>query len=353
MGRFFVPHPSKKLKLALTKVFSIFKVMEPNNLAFKIQLTEKDYLKFLWTHSGLTRARKWLVIGCMMLFVYGCVIIPQVIWNGFKGVPLSVFLPLMIMFFILIAGYVLIIYRSKMLFKNDPFINHPYEINFTEGGLTLNAYRSSLNPVWKDIFRYHITDHAIYIYLSEQKAIIIPARYITNDTDNSTLRELLKSKVDTSNYQLQKKKTRSAKTIYYLILAGLFCFIAFKDCGNGWVNNANKMKHNNTYAESKKIYSELIEAAPNFADHYLERAKCEIYLMEYSNAISDCEKAIKLNHRNGKAYFYYAYALYNNRQYDATCKAINKAIELGYTDSTDNLCEGNNNQMDSLYFPEQ
>jgi hypothetical protein len=323
--------------------------MEQKELKLTIQLTEKDYLKFQWAHTGLMRSRKWLLYGLSMLVLYSFILIPALILNDFSALSLSLFLPLLILLGLFIFPYGFFMYRSRSAFKSDSFINQPYEVIINEEGMIVNAYRSNLNPLWKDIYRYNVTKEAIYIYIAELKAILVPSRFL-NEADRVALMEILKTKVNTENYTKQKKKNTSIRIIYYVVVVGVVFFIVFKDCGSEKrEEKAYQLQKKNNFAAAKKVYTELIESDPENADYYLERANCEISLIESGFAVMDCEKALKLDPENGKAYYYYAFALYNNRQYDAACKAIHTSIKLGYTNSVQKLCDITDSQMDSLY----
>jgi tetratricopeptide (TPR) repeat protein len=322
--------------------------MEQKELKFTIQLTKKDFLNFQWSHSGFLRSRKWLIL----LFVF--IVAPYILIEGFSltsfsVISFSLFIPFLVLAGLFLLVYFLTIYRSKAAFKNDSFINQPYDLIINDDGMSIQAYRSNTDPGWDDIYRYLVNKHGVYIYISDLKAILIPARYLTIE-DKASLLEILKARVDTSRYAQQKKKNTSLRIIYYVVILGIVLFIVFKDCGSDHkASEARQLKQTENYAGAKKIYSELIASDPDNPDYYLERADCEIRLMESGFAVLDCEKAIHLDPHSGKAYYYYAFALYNNQQYDAACEAVTRSIKLGYTSNRANLCDITDTEIDSLY----
>jgi hypothetical protein len=322
------------------KRFYTFTAMEKKELKLTIQLTEKDYLKFQRAHAGGAGSRKWMAYGLLMLILCGLVVVPSILLNGFSSTMLPAFLPLFIIIALSTMAYVLRIYKTKSAFRNDAFINQPYDITLNEEGITVNGYRSNFSPIWKDVYRYTVTKEAVYIYVSDVKALLIPVRYLGNNADTAILFELLKNNVTTENYTRQKKQKTSIRILSYVVMAGVVCFILFKDCGKEKrFGEARQLQKNNDFAGAKRIYSELIANDPKDIHNYLERSKCELSLSEFSLAVSDCETAIRLNPNSGKAYYYYAYALYDNEQYDEACEAINRSINLGYTRNNQGLCE--------------
>ena len=314
--------------------------MEQNELKLHIQLTEKDYLKFQWAHSGVKRSKGWMVYGLLVLVVPGFVVIHSILQNGFSSIAEPAFLPLLIIPVLYLLTRAFIIYRTRMAFKNDSFINQPYDITINPEGLVVNGYRSSFSPLWKDIYKYTVTKEAVYIYVSDLKALIIPERYLAHETDSATLFGLLKTNVNTENYSKQKKKNTSIRIIYYAIIFAVVLFIVFKDFGKeSRFNEARQLQENEDFAGAKLIYSELIAKDAGDINSYLERAKCEVSLSEFKLAIADCETALRLDPNSGITYYYYAYALYNDQRYDEACKAITRSMNLGYTRNTNGLCE--------------
>jgi hypothetical protein len=328
-------------------------IMEQKELKFTIQLTQKDYLNFQWSHSGFLKSRKWLIL-LFLILMFVFILVPYILFEdlslvSFSVIPFSIFLPFLVLAGLFLLVYFVTVYRSKSVFKNDNFINQPYDLVINDEGMSIQAYRSNTNPGWNDIYRYLVNKHGVYIYISEQKAILIPARYLTTE-DKASLLEILKARVDTSRYSQQKKKRTSIRIIYYVVVLGIVLFIVFKDCGSDRkASEALQLQKTENYAGAKKIYTELIASDPGNPNYYLERADCEIRLMESGFAVLDCEKAIHLDPHSGRAYYYYAFALYNNQQYDAACEAVTRSIKLGYTSNRANLCDVTDTEMDSLY----
>lgn len=239
-------------------------------------------------------------------------------------------------------------YRAKSIFKSDTFLNHPFELKIHEDGFVLQGYKSSLEPAWKDIFRYTVNRNVISIYISQNKAILIPERYLDPNT-KTALSSLLQSKVNLERFNAQQKKQRIFRALYFAVLGFVVYLIIFKDCrGYDKLSAAEEQIRQQNYGGAKKLYSDLIAAEPDNFNHYIDRANCEIYLNESGLAVADCEIAISLKPQSGRAYYYYAYALYNDGRNDDACEAIQKSIRLGYAGDSADLCNRKNSDADSL-----
>ena len=207
-----------------------------------------------------------------------------------------------------------------------------------EEGIYVDAYRSTINPLWTDIYKYIITKQGFYIYIADLKAMIIPIRFL-NDTDRITLLEFLKTKVNTEKHTAQSKKSIRLRTVIYAIVLIGVIFNTFKNYNSDKLENkAYDLQVNHNFSEAEGIYTALINMHPEDESNYIERACCKISLNKINSAVLDCETALKLNPNNGRAYYIYAYALINDGRQAEACKAINKAIQLGYTTTTEKIC---------------
>lgn len=316
--------------------------MENIKIKLNIQLTEKDYLKFQFDHLGIFKSKSWWIYSSVIVLGILLINLPDVIVHGFSGINfISLLFPLL-----LIGGVVLVSVSStkakvKSAFASDSSINNPMEININDDGLIINAYKANINPSWVDIYRYLITKDAFYIYTAENKSVIIPKRFFENEYDINALTELLKTKVDMSGYKNQKNNIKYLRWIGpAVIILYVFLLTFILDSGNSKKQNqAWAFEKNNDYKSASEIYTQLINDNPEEDIYYTYRAKCEIEFEEYTLAITDCEKAISLNPKNGRAYYNYAFALYNEGRYNEACMAIHKSIETTYVSEDFGLCD--------------
>lgn len=275
-----------------------------------------------------------------LLALYGYIYIPYILDAGFSGINLSVFYPQLIIPGLFLFFYIIVRYRVKTAFKSDTFLHHPKQLLINEDGIFMESYRSSFHPAWKDVYRYNITKHAIYIYVAEIKAFIIPMRYL-NDADKTTLTEFLKTNVNTRNYARQKQKGRILTIVLFAVAIGIGVFTGLTGGNdtNEKLQKAFEFDNSSNYTEAIKVYSKLIKEQPDVASYRLYRAQSEMKSGNFTGAVIDCEEAIRLQPKDGYAYYIYSYALYNAGKPEEACKAINTSIQFGYAKTTKPFCE--------------
>jgi tetratricopeptide (TPR) repeat protein len=76
-------------------------------------------------------------------------------------------------------------------------------------------------------------------------------------------------------------------------------------------------------------FNKAISINPKFEQAIMNRALCQMALGNWSLAIPDCDRAIKLNPNQAVAYFVRGCAKSNTGKQG--CEDLNKALELGYT----------------------
>mmetsp|Transcript_11497 Transcript_11497/g.13640 ORF Transcript_11497/g.13640 Transcript_11497/m.13640 type:complete len:336 (+) Transcript_11497:155-1162(+) len=62
------------------------------------------------------------------------------------------------------------------------------------------------------------------------------------------------------------------------------------------------MKNRATYPSAKKVFSDVIKAAPTFAEGYNKRATVNYLMQEYGNSIDDCKMTVAINEMHFGAY---------------------------------------------------
>jgi hypothetical protein len=325
----------------MSKAFLLLYYMENKEIKLHVQLTEKDYLKFQLDHVGFLKSKKWWAYVGIIILVLLFINVPDIITHGFSSVSFVSFIPLLVFGGIVTASLFSIKARVKTSFASDPSINNPMEIIITNDGMTINAYKTIVNPSWEDIYRYLIVKDTIYIYTSELKSIIIPKRFFENENDINTLTELLKNKVDLSTYKEQKNNRKYLRWIGPVIII-LCVFLYTFVIGSGDSEKQNQawaFEKKSDYKSASEIYTQLIKDNPENGIYYSYRAKCKIELEDYKSAILDCEKAINLDSKDGLAFYMYAFALYDDGRYNDACNAIHKSIEIGYTQEDEGFCD--------------
>lgn len=317
--------------------------MEQTELKITVQISEKDYFDFNKDHFKTLTKGKLVLYSVAIIFLLAWVYAPLIRNNSsLSDLPLSVVLLPFIFVFIYLLGYFAAKFRIKRAYKSDALINQPYEVIINENGLVVNAYKSNMNRSWEEIYRYNKTKNGFYIYLSEQKSIIIPKRYFENEHQENSLLQLLNKNINAANYNKNKRKIKYIRIVIYVVFLSVISFILYENIFSAKVRKEDEAltyEINEDYINAKRVYSELILEYPNEEYYYAQRANCEIYLNEIPDALKDTERAIKINPKSGRSYYFYAYALYNSGKYEEACKAMNKSKELGFHGSSSGFCE--------------
>lgn len=316
--------------------------MEKQNLRFTVELSEKDYLNYQLDHNQIFKSKRWIIYAIMFLIILFASIIPSIIDGDFSIDTIIGALPIFIP--VLLVGFVFYSVRTRVKhsFKSDPFAKHPYEVEITDTALITNGYNANINCAWEDIYRFSKTKRAVYIYVSDLKSVIIPLRYFHDNAQLDFLISLLTKKVNPQLYNELKRKTSISRIVVYSILGLILFWAIFSVFGsnpNDRQLKAAKLEENGEYQKAKSIYSDLISEYPQSEFHYVSRAYCEIKLNEFSQAQTDCEKAIELNPKSGEAYYYYAYALNNEGRFNEACEAMTRSKELGFKGDSEGFCE--------------
>jgi tetratricopeptide (TPR) repeat protein len=82
------------------------------------------------------------------------------------------------------------------------------------------------------------------------------------------------------------------------------------------------------YSKAIELYTEALNANPNYDEAYYWIASAKYALKKYSEAIPYYDKAIELNPNNDEAYYYRALTNYNLEAFEKTLPDFDKAIAL-------------------------
>jgi DnaJ family protein C protein 7 len=93
-------------------------------------------------------------------------------------------------------------------------------------------------------------------------------------------------------------------------------------------------------------YTEAINLSPDAATYYTNRAAAYLMVLQYKEALNDCEKAIAIDKTNSKAYFRSATALKGLGRIDAAINILNEGLNYDNSDNAkserDNLLKAKN-----------
>ena len=326
----------------MSKAFLLLPIMEIKEQKFTVELNEKDYIIYQTDHNQSFKSKRWIIYATVLLIIIASTVIPSIVEGNFSFTEITNVLPLLIPFLFVGFPFFSMKTRAKHSFKSDPFAHHSYDITINEKEIIANGYNGNINCRWEEIYRFNKTINAVYIYVSDLKSIIIPLRYLENNAQLVDIISFLTQKVNPHRYNALKRKTRLVRLTFYSILALVvlaIVFVNFDANGTDKESRAVEFENNGEYEKAKSIYSELISEFPKDEFYYVSRAYCEINLNEISQALTDCKKAIDLNPKSGRAYYHYAYALYNDGELDKACSAMHNSKELGFQGNSEGFCE--------------
>ena len=161
-----------------------------------IQLTEKDYRDVLKEQSisAIGKGRLW-VYGTYFMVVL-LIVIYTILTT--KSISMFTLMPLIIIVLLIVLSLHNIRKNSKFIFQNDALLQQPYKIKMDTDGLSLNSKTSNWQLNWSDVYDFTITKHAILIYLTPIRALIIPERCLQNSDQIKNISNLLFSKTQKS-----------------------------------------------------------------------------------------------------------------------------------------------------------
>ena len=101
-------------------------------------------------------------------------------------------------------------------------------------------------------------------------------------------------------------------------------------------DKGNQLYVQKQYKEAIVAYTEAINQSPEIATYYTNRAAAYLMVLEYNNALNDCNKAISIDKNNAKAYFRSATALKGLGKLDAAINILNEGLNYDNSDNAKN-----------------
>lgn len=93
-------------------------------------------------------------------------------------------------------------------------------------------------------------------------------------------------------------------------------------------NKASKLFQEGKYQESIKLFEEIIEKIPDYAEAHYNLALCYVRINDFDNAIPHLEKAVELKPDMITAYDILGEAYRNKKEFNKMVDIFNKAVEL-------------------------
>jgi len=117
-----------------------------------------------------------------------------------------------------------------------------------------------------------------------------------------------------------------------ILIAALFLSESFV-CAQTAQDNYNKGlidAQKNNFTQAISDCTKAIEISPNFVRGYTLRGIAYHIQGNFTQAISDYNKAIEIDPKDGYAYYYRAKVYYQLKEYDKSWTDVHKAETLGY-----------------------
>jgi len=102
------------------------------------------------------------------------------------------------------------------------------------------------------------------------------------------------------------------------------------------LRQANEKYVDEDYQRAIELYSEAVAEDPSRDDLLTHRAQAHMQLQHYQDAVDDCEKALKLNKNNSKAYIRKGTALFNLKEFNKACETFKDGQQVFPSETTYN-----------------
>jgi hypothetical protein len=197
-------------------------------MKLKGQLQWTDYLNSQLLHMQPDWVRRIMFYGVYSVLVFALVSGLYFFAIGQLDIQLSYMLP----FFIFVAIYPLYRYvilpnRVKKIFTQQKELNSPFEIEFTDAGMTTsNEFGNSTRP-WKNFIKWKENNELIMLYHSDVMYSIIPKRIFAD----SQQIEMVKSYLKKDKVPVAKSRSMASCVIYIVLVlvVGWIMYINFRN----------------------------------------------------------------------------------------------------------------------------
>ena len=197
-------------------------------MKLKGQLQWTDYLNSQLLHMQPDPVRRILYYGVYAVLVLALVSGLYFFAMGQPDIQLSYILP----FFIFVAiyplyRYVLLPNQVKKIFTQQTELNSPFELEFTDTGLTVsNEFGNSIRP-WKNFIKWKENSELIMLYHSDVMYSIIPKRFFSDSQQIETFKSYLKK----DKVPVAKSRSMASCVIYIVLVlvVGWIMYINFRN----------------------------------------------------------------------------------------------------------------------------
>ncbi|BBH22447.1 hypothetical protein Back11_37920 [Paenibacillus baekrokdamisoli] len=179
------------------------------DISVEVKLTSKDLVQFNFGYLFRKSAMAILLTVTFIILVSWISIISN---QGYFSVPGVVWFWLLFMILIPIVTY-----RSAKKSYNNKFIQETKSYEFSEEGIRLASESMSALIKWNDLRQVITTKNAMYFFITDRSAQILPLRCVTEAQKNSLL-SLIKEKV-------VHKKKRFGVLVLIMIFIYLMIFL--------------------------------------------------------------------------------------------------------------------------------
>lgn len=122
-----------------------------------------------------------------------------------------------------------------------------------------------------------------------------------------------------------------------LLIFTLVTYLTYSQTSSEYYNSGNDKHQQKNYIGAISDYNKAIKLNPSFISAYINRATSKNKLSDYRGAIIDFSKAIQLNPNDGDAYFNRGNSKYSINDINGACLDWSKAGELGDTEAYEKI----------------
>ena len=172
------------------------------DIKVKIDLTEKEYMRFSFYHQRKEMVWAPLIFGVLCF----CMVILQLQRITNLNLVFALCVALIVGVLIFIVGSLISLVKVKNVWKSSIPLRGLYEMTFTDGGIYQVSEIGTANLSYDKFYKVYETKMAFYVYVSSVQAMIVPKRCFENAEDVRTVREFFVRNVDKKKLRLRNGK---------------------------------------------------------------------------------------------------------------------------------------------------